>query len=171
VEEDSTTKNNFYQDSICHEVRYNPTDKKSDTYKKYIKPYSYGTPEQWLKFMEDLNLIIHGNGLHKIGSVCFNLTCSSLKGEALCVFNDKAAEQEEETKDTHIQCLHAITEQVFPNDNPPSKQKTYMHNHVFLHLSDQTISEFCARWIELNNYLDEFPPFEPNQRFKENETK
>jgi hypothetical protein len=147
VEEDSTIKNNFYQDSICHEVRYNPTDKKSDTYKRYIKPFSYGTPEQWLKFMEDLNVVIRGNGLDKNSSTRFNLTCSSLKGEALCVFNDKAAEQEEETRDTHIQCLRAITEQVFPKDNPLSKQKTYMRNHVFLHLSDRTISEFCARWI------------------------
>jgi hypothetical protein len=172
VEEDSTTKNNFYQDSICHEVKYDPTDKKSDTYKKYIKPFSYGTPEQWLKFMEDLNVIvIRGNGLDKNGSACFNLTRSSLKGEALCVFNDKAAEQEEETKDTHIQCLRAIAEQVFPKENPLSKQKTYMRNHVFLHLSDRTISEFCARWIKLNNYLDAFPPFEPNQHFTENETK
>jgi hypothetical protein len=33
------------------------------------------------------------------------------------------------------------------------------------------ISEFHARWIELNNSLDEFPPFEPNQCFTENETK
>jgi hypothetical protein len=171
VEEDSMTKNNFYQDSICHEVKYDPTDKKSDTYKKYIKPFSHGTPEQWLKFMEDLNVIIRGNGLDKNGSTHFNLTRSSLKGEALCFFNDKAAEQEEETRDTHIECLHAIMEQVFPKDNLLSKWKTYMRNHVFLHLSDQTISEFCARWIKLNNYLDKFPPFEPNQHFTENETK
>jgi hypothetical protein len=33
------------------------------------------------------------------------------------------------------------------------------------------ISEFHARWIKLNNSLDEFPPFEPNQCFMENETK
>jgi hypothetical protein len=121
--------------------------------------------------MEDLNVIIRGNGLDKNGSAHFNLTRSSLKGEALCVFNDKAVEQEEETRDTHIECLHAIMEQVFPKDNLLSKWKTYMHNHVFLQLSDQTISEFCARWIKLNNYLDKFPPFEPNQHFTENETK
>jgi hypothetical protein len=42
---------------------------------------------------------------------------------------------------------------------------------MFLHLNDQTISEFCARWIKLNKYLDEFPPFEPNQHFTEDETK
>jgi alpha-D-ribose 1-methylphosphonate 5-triphosphate synthase subunit PhnH len=45
--------------------------------------------------MEDLNIIIHGNGLNKNGSAHFNLTRSSLKGEALRVFNNKAAEQEE----------------------------------------------------------------------------
>jgi hypothetical protein len=92
----------------------------------------------------------------------FNLTHFSLKGEALRVFNDKAAEQEEETRDNHIKCLCVITEQVFPKDNPLSKQKTYMPNHMFLHLSDQMNGEFRTRWIELNNYLDEFPPFEPN---------
>jgi hypothetical protein len=52
--------------------------------------------------MEDLNVIIRGNGLDENCSARFNLIRSSLKGEALCVFNDKAAEQEEEMKDTHI---------------------------------------------------------------------
>jgi hypothetical protein len=121
--------------------------------------------------MEDLNVVIRGNGLNKNGSVHFNLTRSSLKVEALRVFNDKAVEQEKETRDTHNKCLCAVMEQVFPKDNPLSKQKTYRHNHVFLQLSDQTISEFRARWIKLNNYLNEFPPFEPNQCFTENETK
>jgi hypothetical protein len=79
-----------------------------------------------------------------------------LKGEALHVFNDKAVEQKEETMDSHIQCLWAITEHLFPKDNPLHKQKTFMCNHMFLHLSDRMISEFHARWIKLNNYLDEW---------------
>jgi hypothetical protein len=66
------------------------------------------------------------------------------------------------TKDSHIKCLCAITEQVFPKDNPLQKQKTYMRNHVFLHLIDKQVSEFCARWKEINNWLDEFPPFGSN---------
>jgi hypothetical protein len=103
--------------------------------------------------------------------VCFNLTRSSLKGEALHVFNDKAVEQKEEMRDTHIQCLFAIMEHAFPEDNPLLKQTTYMRNHVFLHLSDRTISEFHARWYKLNIYLDEFPPFGPNQHFTEDQTK
>ncbi len=39
-----------------------------------------------------------------------------------------------------------------------------MHNHVFLHLSDRMISEFCAKWIELKNYLNEFASFEHKQQ-------
>jgi hypothetical protein len=60
VEEDSMTKTS-YEDTICHEVKYNPTDKGNNTHEKYIKPFSHGTPEQWLKFMEVLNVIIRGN--------------------------------------------------------------------------------------------------------------
>ncbi len=132
-------------------MKYNAADKNSESYKLYIKPFLYGMAEQWLKFMEQLDILIHGNGLDNDGPVCFNMTCSLLKGEALCVFNDKAVEQKEETMDSHVQCLWAITEHVFPKGNPLLKQKTFMHNHVFLHLNDKTISEFCARWIELNN--------------------
>jgi hypothetical protein len=36
--------------------------------------------------MEDLNVVIRGNGLDKNGSAHFNLTRSSFKGEALRVF-------------------------------------------------------------------------------------
>jgi hypothetical protein len=73
VEELSTTENN---DSICHEVKYDPTNKASELYKKYMTAFSHGTPEQWLKFMENLNVVICGNGLDENGHVCFNLTCS-----------------------------------------------------------------------------------------------
>jgi hypothetical protein len=91
--------------------------------------------------MVDLNVIIPGNGLDDNGSVHFNLTHSSLMGEALCIFNDKAVEQKEETRDTHIQCLCAIMEHIFPKDNLLLKQKIYMRNHVFLHLSERQVSE------------------------------
>jgi hypothetical protein len=126
MEEDSMTKTS-YEDSICHEVKYNPTNKESESYKLYIKPFSHGTPEQWLKFMEDLNLIICGNRLNNNGQAHFNLTCSSLnKGEALRVFNNKAAEQKEEMRDTHIYCLCTITKHVFPKDNPFLKNRKCM---------------------------------------------
>ncbi len=168
LEQPSMTKND---DSICHEVKYDPADKASELYKMYMTAFSHRTPEQWLKFMENLNVVIRGNGLDENGHACLNLTCSLLKGDALCIFNDKVAEQEKETKDTHIKCLCTIMEQVFPKDNPLQKQKTYMRNHVFLHLNDKQVSEFHARWKEINNWLDEFPPFQPNQHFLDDKVK
>ena len=50
VEEDSMTKTS-YKDSICHEVKYDPANKASESYKMYMTAFSHGTPEQWLKFM------------------------------------------------------------------------------------------------------------------------
>jgi hypothetical protein len=46
-----------------------------------------------------------------------------------------------------------------------------MRNHVFLHLNDKQVSEFRARWKEINNWLDEFLPFEPNQHFPDDQVK
>jgi hypothetical protein len=48
-----------------------------------------------------------------------------------------------------------------------------MHNSeaILKELSDRMISEFCTRWVELFNYLDEFPSFGPNQHFTEDKTK
>jgi hypothetical protein len=40
VEEDSMTITS-YEESISHEVKYNPANKESDSYKVYIKPFSH----------------------------------------------------------------------------------------------------------------------------------
>jgi hypothetical protein len=46
-----------------------------------------------------------------------------------------------------------------------------MRNHVFLHLNDKQVSEFCARWKEINNWLDKFLPFGSNQHFPDDQIK
>jgi hypothetical protein len=66
------------EDSFCHEGKYDPTHKGSESYKKYMMPFSHGMPEQWLKFMENINVVICGNGLDKNVHASFNLTRSSL---------------------------------------------------------------------------------------------
>jgi hypothetical protein len=56
-----------YKDHICYEVKYNPANKDSDSYKLYIKPFSHSMAEQWLKFIEQLNIVIHGSGQWQSG--------------------------------------------------------------------------------------------------------
>jgi hypothetical protein len=92
VEEDSMTKTS-YKDSICGVMRLNMTltTSRGTHTKSILNPslmvlLSNGSKQ----FMEDLNVVICGNGLDNNGPACFNLTHSSLKGKALCVFNDKA---------------------------------------------------------------------------------
>jgi hypothetical protein len=46
-----------------------------------------------------------------------------------------------------------------------------MRNHVFLHLNARQVSEFPTRWDKINNWLDKFPPFKPNQCFVDEQTK
>jgi hypothetical protein len=47
----------------------------------------------------------------------------------------------------------------------------YMLNHMFLHLNNKQVSQIHARWKEINNWLDEFPPFKPNQHFPDDQVK
>jgi hypothetical protein len=116
VEEDSMTKQS-YKDDICHEVKYNPSyQKKSLTYELYIKPFSHGTPatpEQWLKFMAKVKLVIHGNGLDEDGLAWFNVTCSLLKGDAVHIFNDKAVEQKEVNNKLFIKTIKSKIQNEF----------------------------------------------------------
>jgi hypothetical protein len=132
-----------YKDAIAHIVKFNPSKRKSGTYKIYLKPFDSGMPEQWLKFMAKLKIIISSNGLMKDGLAHFNMMCSSLKGEALWVFNDKAKELSQETVSNYHKCLQALMEHVFPS-KALQKQKHFMQNSVYLHLNDRLISEFCA---------------------------
>ena len=169
-EQETSTNDQSHADATIHEVKYNPSVKKSGTYKVYIVPFNFGTAEQWLKFQSKLNLVITGQGLVDDGQACFNVTRSLLKGEALRVFNDKALQLKDETKNNHVKCLQAVTEHVFP-DEALQSQKRYMRRSVFLHLKDKSIRDFRARWVEMNNYLEAFPPFKPNQGFNEDETK
>ena len=86
------------RDATAHEVRYESSNKDSATYKVYLSPFDTGSPEQWLKFLTTLNLIMTGNGLVN-GPAQFNLTRALLKGDALQNFNNRARELKTETVD------------------------------------------------------------------------
>jgi len=129
-EQEILTTGQSHADATIHEVKYNPSEKKSGTYKVYIAPFAFGDAEQWLQFKSKLDLVINGQGLLEDGPARFNLTRSLLKGEALRVFNDKALELKSETKNVHIKCLQAVTEHVFP-EQALHTQKRYMRRSVF----------------------------------------
>ena len=50
-------------DAMVHEVRYDPANADSQTYKIYLSPFDTGSVEQWLKFLTKLQFIITRKGL------------------------------------------------------------------------------------------------------------
>ena len=122
-------------------------------YKIYLNPFDTGSVEQWHKFLTKLKLIITGNGL-TVSPAKFNLTQLLLKGKALQHFNNKAQELKEETAVHHKMCLNTVSTHIFPK-NTLQMQKRYLRK-VHLHGS-MTISEYFARWHQLNDYLALFP--------------
>ena len=144
-------------DVTTHEVRYDPTSASSKTYKVNLQAFSGGTPERWLEFLAVLNTVIKGNCVTE-GPQLFNLTRTALKGDARRVFETKATELRKETPKRYTQCIQAVTEHVFPKD-ALRRQRFYMRRHV--HLTRKfSISEFFARFVEINEYLTQFPPFD-----------
>ena len=87
--EDGTSERD--RDATAHEIRYDPANAESMTYKVYVSPFGFGSPEQWLKHQAKLDLIIKGNDLTN-GPSKYALARALLKGDALREFENKAIE-------------------------------------------------------------------------------
>ncbi|MCK7490854.1 MAG: hypothetical protein MZW92_02980 [Comamonadaceae bacterium] len=148
-------------DVTTHEVRYDPSSANSKTYKVNLQAFTSGTPERWLEFLAVLNTVIKGNSVTE-GPQLFNLTRTALKGDARRVFETKAAELHKETPNRYTLCVQAVTEHVFPKD-ALRRQRFYLRRNVHL-TRNLTISEFLARFAEINEYLTQFPPFDGDEQ-------
>jgi hypothetical protein len=154
-------------DMTTHEVHYDPSSANSKTYKVNLQAFSGGMPERWLEFLAVLNMVIKGNCMTE-GPQLFNLTQTALKGDARRVFKIKAAELHKETPKEYTLCVQAITEHVFPKD-ALCRQCFYLQRVVHL-TQNFTISEFFTRFLEINEYLTQYPPFDgEKQKLSEEE--
>ena len=78
---------------------------------------------------------------------------------AMANFNNAASLRTMETREHYLQCIQAVTQEVFPQD-ALGKQKTRMH--CFLKKpADMFIKKYVARVVKINNYLPHFPPSIP----------
>ena len=112
-------------------VYSNPSD--TDSAKNYInvRIYKVGTPENWLKTMEDIDTLIKGQALTTADQK-ITLARSILKGDAKRVFEMQAktiiddADVEEGLTDADFhKCIAAVTKHVFPR-NALAIQKRWM---------------------------------------------
>ena len=147
-------------------LRSVPSVDKSPTYDLVIPYFKNGTPEEWLKFQLNLNRVFVGQNL-TTAVPKYAMIRRLLMGDVLSTFNAKARVLTTETNANLKICLNAVTETVFPK-KAMQTQKRYMRRMLRKPI-DLKIRDYFARYEELNDYLESFPPFGPNQRLPNDE--
>ena len=144
---------------VVLKCRTNPTEESSSTYDLPIPYYSTGTPEEWLRFERNLEKAFTGQNL-TTGPQQYACLRRLLEGNALTVFDLKAAELGAQTV-SHLQdILRALRREVFPED-ALQQQKRYMRRS--LHKPrNMTIRVYVNRVLELNDQLENFPGLNSN---------
>ena len=147
-------------------LRSNPNDEHSTTYSLSIPYFKSGTPEELLVLIDSIQKVFVGQHA-TTGPQRYALVKWVLKGEALTVFEQAAAEAGNETLENLNLVLRSLKTHFFPC-KALSTQKRYMRR--FLRKPrEMNIREFMARLTEINGYLKQFPPEEANQELPADE--
>ena len=182
--ERAETKTLQKDDYLTMKLRSIPNKSTSPVYELNV-PYfkADGTPEEWLKFLRNFKKVIVGQDL-TTGVTQFAMAQRLLMGETLAQFNKKAKDLlEEAVKDAaegdviteadvetvaNLQlCFQAVTVTVLPH-KALQTQKRYMRR-VLRKPQGMKIRDYFGRYIELNEYLKEFPPFQADQQLPNDE--
>ena len=146
-------------------LKVDPTDKDSNSYEIEVVVFDSGTPEEWLDFLDVWKKVEKGLRLTAAptkAAVFKNL----IRGEALQVFENSENQLDFKTNnDDFVKAVQKLTEYFFPI-RALETQKRFMRRNL-LKVRGQTIREFVARIQELNSKLEQFPPFKPDQAFKD----
>ena len=138
--------------------RTNPSDDSSTTYEIRMAYFKEGSPEDWLLYKNRLARCLDRQGATG-GPVKFALARRMLMGRALADFNNVASVRITETREHYLQCIHAVTLGVFPQDSL-KEQKTWMRRFL-KKTAKMGIKEYVARAVQINNYLPQFSPIVP----------
>ena len=158
---------------LVMKLRSVPNKSNSPVYELNVPYFKDGTPEEWMKFLINFKKIIIGQDL-STGPTQFAMARRLLMGETLTEFNKKVEElkveateaadegvaitdRTVETIDNLDVCFKAVTSIVLP-PKALQTQKRYMRR-VLRKPQGMKIREYFGRYLELNEYLKEFPPF------------
>ena len=157
-------------DYVTLKLKTAPRSATSAEYSLNVPYFRSGTAEEWLKFLINLTRALNGQNLTS-ASHMYSMARRLLVGEALSHFEKKAesfvtiddrdpdnpVEVLNETAANFKECLQAVTETVFPK-KALMTQKRYMRR-ILRKPKDMKIRDYCARFNEINKYLEAFPPF------------
>ena len=150
------------------DLKSNPSDADSKTYSFSIQLLYKATPEEILKFMDNFNMIINGQGITDAANK-FGMMRNLLRGDALRVFDKEETSLGAQTDANFVAITNSLVEYFFP-PNALITQKRYMRR--FMRKSRETkIRDFYVRVLEMNNRCDKFPPFGLNQKMANDEIK
>lgn len=153
-------------DYVTVKLRSVPSEENSQTYDLNIGIFRSGTAEAFLEFRRNLKKAIVGQHI-TTGPPMFSMARRLMAGDALSVFNNRAAELGAETTANFKQVMNALAAHVFPQ-RALRMQKRYMRRYM-RKPKGQTTREYIARVNEINEYLSLFPPFEADQKLPTDE--
>ena len=157
-------------DYVTLKLKTVPRSTTSAEYSLNVPYFRSGTPEEWLKFLSNLTRALNGQNL-TTASHMYSMARRLLVGESLAHFEKKAesfvtvddkdpanpVEARNETAKNFKECLQAVTMTVFPK-KALMTQKRYMRR-ILRKPKNMKIRDYCARYSEINKYLEAFPPF------------
>ena len=151
-------------DYVTLKLKTVPRSASSAEYSLNVPYFCSGTPEEWLKFLLNLKRVFNGQNLTSgpllIGE---SLAHFEKKAETFVETDDEGNETtREETLDYFELALQAVAMTVFPKKSLTT-QKRYMRR-IMRNPRDMKTRDYCARYAEINKYLEEFPPFEGKQQ-------
>ena len=135
--------------------RTTPNDANSTTYDINMSYFRDGTPEEWLLFKKKLTRCMDGQNA-TAGLTKYALARRLLAGRALADFNHTATLHGGETLPNYRKCIAAVTLGVFPQ-KALQDQKRWMRRFL-KKPREMQVRDYIARVIEINDYLEEFPP-------------
>ena len=148
------------------ELRYTPADADSKVYKKNIRYFKNGTPKQYIEFRADVKKVIAGQAI-TTGPAQYAMVRTLLRGDALRVFNNRASVHDAETSANLVTSLNELGKHVFPV-RALAKQKRYLRRFVRKPVQLKA-REFLACLLEMNEDLQNFPPYALSQTLEEDE--
>ena len=95
------------------ELRVNPADLNSDTYRTEIKVFGHGSPEEWFGFHRDYKKVEAGQQLNT-GPMRFATMWNLLEGEAQRVFEGEATKNPGETLESFTRVIQGLTTYFLP---------------------------------------------------------
>ena len=149
-----------------------PGQATSAEYTLNVPYFQSGTPEEWLKFLQNLDRVFVGQNL-TTGPNKFSMARRLLAGDSLSHFDRKAETLVDadnnvvESEANFKLAIRAVTETIL-NKKALLTQKRYMRR-ILRKPKTMTIRMYCARFAELNKYLESFPPYNENQNLPDDE--